>query len=1503
MKKLILFLSILALAVTASFAQAPQKFTYQAVVRNESNTLVRGNVGVRISILQGGANGTMVYQETHTTVTNTNGLMTLQIGGGTVMNGDFAAIDWATGPYFLKTETDPTGGTNYTIEGTQQLLSVPYALYAGNAANSFSGSYNDLTDQPNIPTVPTNVSAFTNDAGYITMDSVPAIPTNVSAFVNDAGYVTESTLTTENYITQNDLITNNYVTEADIPTNVSAFTNDAGYITMDSVPVIPANVSAFVNDAGYVTESTLTTENYITQNDLITNNYVTEADIPTNVSAFTNDAGYITMDSVPTIPTNVSYFTNDAGYVTESTLTTENYITQNDLITNNYVTEADIPTNVSAFNNDAGYITMDSIPEIPTIPTNVSVFTNDANYITLSQVPAQVNADWDATTGAAKILNKPTIPTVPTNVSSFTNDANYVTVGQIPTIPTLVSTFENDAHYITEAQLQQILTSITAMQNTIDSLAQVIEDLNNQVNPPVPTLGTVITLPVESITPSSVVAGGNVTANGHVEITARGVCWSTSNPPTIADNHTTDGTGVGEFTSTVSGLSSSTTYYLCAYVTNEIGTAYGEVVTFTTAESSAPIVTTSPYNDLLATTVTCGGNVLSDGGMEITSRGICWSDINPTPTIYNNVVEAGAGTGEFTVMLTGLTSATTYHVRAYATNGLGTTYGEAVTFTTIVPVLPTVTTSPVTDILPYTATFHGEVVSNGGAMLSARGFCYGTSHNPTVAGDHTEDGIAPGVFESTVNTLQPTTTYYVRAYATNLLGTVYGEETSFTSSTTPPGVTTDNVTNITQTSASCGGAVTYAGGAAVTAKGLCYGTSENPTTDDNTIAGGTGIGAFTGELTGLISNTTYYVRAYATNSVGTNYGEQRTFTTLPYLTPTVAAVEPTNVSYYSFTCGGNVTDAGTYAVTARGLCWANTPEPTVSNPYIALGTGTGSFSHTFTELTPNTTYYVRAYAVNSVGIAYSEQMEVTTLANTAPVVATESASSLGVCRGNVTSDGGLTVSERGFCYSIYQNPTIYDNYIAAGSGFGTYTATLPDLVGGTTYYVKAYATNDLGTTYGEQRSFTRAVLPTVTTTAASSIAGTTATSGGNVTSDGGATVTARGVCWSTSHNPTISNSKTTNGTGTGSFTSSLTGLSLGTTYYVRAYATNGVGTAYGSEVSFTTVTLPTVTTTATSSITDVTATSGGNVTNAGGGNVTARGVCWSTSHNPTINNSKTTNGTGTGSFTSSLTGLTPNTLYYVRAYATNAAGTAYGSEVSFTPNCNGGVILTDRDGNTYNVVQIGSQCWMKENLRTTKYADGTSISQGSTSSEITAYWYYPNDNSANKSTYGLLYNWKAVMRNSSSSSTNPSGVQGICPTGWHVPSAPEWMQLKNYVASQSEYLCEGTTNGNYPNIAKSLAGTTGWDSSTNTCAVGNTPSDNNATGFSALPAGRYKTTTNDYISFGQSFKAWSTEASTSTNTSGNHLSGNYTLTYDNASYNYTSSLARGDGISVRCVRD
>lgn len=152
MKKLFILLASFALSASM-YAQAPEKMSYQAVVRDASNALVSNSaVGMQISILQGSATGTSVYTETQTPTSNDNGLVTIEIGGGTVVSGDFSTIDWGNGPYFIKTETDPIGGTNYTITGTSQLLSVPYALHA-KTAESISGSGNGSNAKTLIYTV------------------------------------------------------------------------------------------------------------------------------------------------------------------------------------------------------------------------------------------------------------------------------------------------------------------------------------------------------------------------------------------------------------------------------------------------------------------------------------------------------------------------------------------------------------------------------------------------------------------------------------------------------------------------------------------------------------------------------------------------------------------------------------------------------------------------------------------------------------------------------------------------------------------------------------------------------------------------------------------------------------------------------------------------------------------------------------------------------------------------------------------------------------------------------------------------------------------------------------------------------------------------------------------------------------------------------------------------------------------------------------------------------
>ncbi len=154
-------LSFILLITYGTFAQAPEKMSYQAVIRNSSNELVTNSpVGMKISILRGTPTGTLVYQEIYNPnpETNANGLVNINIGEGLVLSGTFSTIDWSNGPYFLKTETDPAGGTSYSITGTSELMSVPYALYAKTAENGFSGNYNDLSNKPSLATVATSGS-------------------------------------------------------------------------------------------------------------------------------------------------------------------------------------------------------------------------------------------------------------------------------------------------------------------------------------------------------------------------------------------------------------------------------------------------------------------------------------------------------------------------------------------------------------------------------------------------------------------------------------------------------------------------------------------------------------------------------------------------------------------------------------------------------------------------------------------------------------------------------------------------------------------------------------------------------------------------------------------------------------------------------------------------------------------------------------------------------------------------------------------------------------------------------------------------------------------------------------------------------------------------------------------------------------------------------------------------------------------------------------------------
>jgi uncharacterized protein (TIGR02145 family) len=692
--------------------------------------------------------------------------------------------------------------------------------------------------------------------------------------------------------------------------------------------------------------------------------------------------------------------------------------------------------------------------------------------------------------------------------------------------------------------------------------------------------------------------------------------------------------------------------------------------------------------------------------------------------------------------------------------------------------IPEVSTNQVSNIGLTTAISGGIILNNGGLPILSCGVVWSTSDNPTVESNIglTINEENDGSFTSSITELTPNTNYFARAYATNAVGIVYGEVKNFSTQGVPE-LKTTNISNITAISAVSGGTITSDGDIAVTARGVCWGTSPNPTISDNITDDGAGSGSYTSEITNLQSGITYYVRAYATNQAGTGYGNELQFTTLT--TPTVSTSSITNIAGTTAISGGNVISDGGTEVFARGVCWGINQNPTIADNHTTNGSGLGNYSSDITGLDYGTIYYVRAYATNSQGTAYGEERTFRTL--NFPEVTTSAISNISgssaISGGNVINGGGGSITARGICWSTSPNPTIANSHTADGTGTGVFSSTLSSLTPNTTYYVKAYATNNAGTAYGDETSFTTTNgHPSVSTIEATEITGTTATSGGNVTSDGGFSITDRGVCWSTSPTPTIANSNTNDGTGSGSFTSNLINLSPNTTYYLRAYAKNSITTSYGNEVMFTTgaVSLPTLTTTIVTGLTGTSAVSGGNITSDGGAPVTARGVCWSTSQNPTISDVQTADGSGIGVFESNPTGFTEGVTYYLRAYATNTAGTAYGNQVSFISIADGTLgSVNDIEGNVYKTVFIGGNWWMAENLKTTKYNDGTSVpivtDNGTWAGLSTpAYCFYNNDQSTYGTNYSALYNWYAINN------------QNLCPIGWHIPTYEEWDALISY---------------------------------------------------------------------------------------------------------------------------
>ncbi len=594
-----------------------------------------------------------------------------------------------------------------------------------------------------------------------------------------------------------------------------------------------------------------------------------------------------------------------------------------------------------------------------------------------------------------------------------------------------------------------------------------------------------------------------------------------------------------------------------------------------------PAVLTVDVTSIRYVEAVVNATVTSDGGEFVLVRGVILAT-HAAPTIHDTVYFSGTGAGAFLTHCDGLEPNTTYFVRAFATNALGTSYGEERTFTTRALTVPALTTQDASSITNSTAIAGGEIADDGGTPILGRGICWALAPEPTTAATCASEGVGSGSFIALASGLSSATTYHLRAYATNAQGTSYGEDRSFTTGVLPLAtVTTAAPGAVSYTSASGGGTVVGDNGAPVTSRGICWATTPAPTTAGTCASEAGGVGSFTLSMTGLAASTTYHVRAFALNGGGTSYGADLTFNTLTPAVPSLSTKAVGGISSDVAGSGGVISTDGGSPITAKGVCWSLNPNPTTANGKTSDGTGPASFNSMLTGLNPLTTYHVRAYATNALGTAYGNDVGFTTTdlvtpGPTVPVVGTStstiSGSTTASSGGYVSRDGGSPVTARGVCWSTSPGPTT-DNSCSTdgGTGVGFFSSTITGLGGcGVVYYVRAYATNATGTGYGNQNTVSTGLLPAVTTAAVTAIGYYGATSGGTLADNGGCAITQKGVAWSWTPNPTTGNPRTTEGTGDAPFVSSLTGLYANRTYYVRAYAANSVGTSYGSQVVFTT---------------------------------------------------------------------------------------------------------------------------------------------------------------------------------------------------------------------------------------------------------------------------------------------------------------------------------------------
>lgn len=398
-----------------------------------------------------------------------------------------------------------------------------------------------------------------------------------------------------------------------------------------------------------------------------------------------------------------------------------------------------------------------------------------------------------------------------------------------------------------------------------------------------PSTPVITKVVIGDVTSKTIEIQVQVSDDGRKKVTARGVCWSEYEQPTLKDYYTEEGQGTGSFVTTMNNLKASTTYYIRAYATNEMGTTYSSQQVVSTIDGRPIVDQEVRILAKSSNSVTCYGSIKSNGGFNISSQGFCWST-HQNPTIYDQHTIESAKLGEFSSIISNLALNTTYYFRAYATNQEGTSYSDQVAY-------EIGSTKISIDLLSVKLTradmveCQAQIINDGGFAVTERGFCWSTSDNPTITDYRTPSGSGIGTYSTTLSKLPCGTLIYIRAYAKNTSGTAYSKQMTIMTGDGVPTFTTPIVSNIQSSSATVSVTITDDGNLPVLARGFCwtimswasFATLENA---DGYTSNGAGDGHFSGTLYPLNPNYTYYVCPYVTNAAGTFYGEIVSFKTL-----------------------------------------------------------------------------------------------------------------------------------------------------------------------------------------------------------------------------------------------------------------------------------------------------------------------------------------------------------------------------------------------------------------------------------------------------------------------------------------------------------------------------------------------------------------------------------------------------------------------------------------------